>query len=701
MALIAPFNIIPAYSGSAQTFVQYYEAAQEYLAQGQYSSAIVEFRKALRINYLDNSARIGLINSFLSRATYYANQEKNYDKSANDFRSAIFYLKMYPTKDQTVANSSGMIASATENLNQCLKVTGFDRTPSARYKKAEELRAMGNFSAAAYEFMKASENSSLAADANAQIADLMKLLGNEVRSADYYKIAMDLKPDDGLLRMKYARTLDKLGRYDEAVVQYNAALENSNGDMEVLYALERIYLKKLALTPSDAELNANIGAIKQAQGDFEGALSYYAKAEQINPNNVTTRLNVGTLYQQKKDYTRAIKAYDSVLTIYPDNVQANLYKAQALSEMGDKKNSLTYYKKVLTLDPSNPAAKAQIKDVLRDSMTPKEYIAYLKQNSGDRTMRSMLYDYAYKLHKENKTDEAITAYKAVIESDNTNVDAYVNLAICYASLNDYKNAQDILNTAKSKFPNNSQVAKTLKEVQADNLSASLASANKSYENKDYKKALNEYLAINPADENSLIGAAACYQAMNNLDKAIEYYKKAAVVNPKNAEIFYYIGYLYSEQQKWTDSESYLRKSLAINPESEAKGLLNYVLQNISLADLNEGVKLYEKKNFEQALAKFNEVLKRETTNAYAYYYRALIYDEQKNPQAAIKDYMDVLKNSNDYPIVNYMIAVDYDGLEKYKDAYKYYNEFISKYTTEDEYLKYAKSRVEELKPYAN
>ena len=59
-------------------FAQHYDAAQNYLMQNQYSSAIVEFRKALRINYLDNSARIGLINSYLARATYYANQEKNY-----------------------------------------------------------------------------------------------------------------------------------------------------------------------------------------------------------------------------------------------------------------------------------------------------------------------------------------------------------------------------------------------------------------------------------------------------------------------------------------------------------------------------------------------------------------------------------------------------------------------------------------------
>ena len=200
----------PVFSASTGMFAQHYNAGQSYLAQGQYSSSIVEFRKALRINYLDNSARIGLINSYLARATYYANQEKNYNKAANDFRSALFYLRMYPTKDQTVQNSAAMIASANENLNQCLNVMSFDKTASARYKTAEELRAVGNFSAAAYEFSQAAQNEKLAAQANEQIADLMKLLANEPRSADYYKTALDLAPTHGALRMKYARTLDKL-----------------------------------------------------------------------------------------------------------------------------------------------------------------------------------------------------------------------------------------------------------------------------------------------------------------------------------------------------------------------------------------------------------------------------------------------------------------------------------------------------------
>jgi tetratricopeptide (TPR) repeat protein len=243
----------------------------------------------------------------------------------------------------------------------------------------------------------------------------------------------------------------------------------------------------------------------------------------------------------------------------------------------------------------------------------------------------------------------------------------VNLAICYASKNDYKNAQGILNNAKSKFPTNNLVLKTLQDVQKDNVSTILADASKSYENKDYKNAIKQYLAISPATEDSLLGVAACYQSLEDFDNAIVYYKKAMSVAPMNSEIPYYIGYLYSEQEKWIESESFLRKSLALNPEGEAKNLLSYVMQNLTLANYNEAINLYEGNNFEAALTKFNEVLKKEANNAFAYYYRGLIYDEQKKYKLAIEDY----------------------------------NKFLSIYNNDDEYLQYIKARVEELKPYAS
>ena len=154
-------------------------------------------------------------------------------------------------------------------------------------------------------------------------------------------------------------------------------------------------------------------------------------------------------------------------------------------------------------------------------------------------------------------------------------------------------------------------------------------------------------------------------------------------------------------QKWSESSQYLKKSIDMNQNEEAKTLLAYVEQNLSMNELSEGISQYENKDFDKALAKFTNILKMEQNNAYAYYYRALIYDEQKKNQLAINDYLKVLEFSKEIPIANYLLAVDYDSIEKYKEAYKYYNQFISSYTNEDEYLNYAKSRIEELKPYAS
>ena len=92
-------------------------------------------------------------------------------------------------------------------------------------------------------------------------------------------------------------------------------------------------------------------------------------------------------------------------------------------------------------------------------------------------------------------------------------------------------------------------------------------------------------------------------------------------------------------------------------------------------------------------------MKKEPANTYAYYYRGLIYDEQKQTKLAINDYLYIINHSKDFPIANYMAAIDFDSLENYNDAFKYYKKFIEEYTTEDEYLKYAKDRSKELEPF--
>ena len=86
-------------------FKEHFDLGQQYLANYQYSGAVTEFKNALRINYLDNSARIGLINSYLARGAHYANKEKNWEKAAAaKFPSALSSFAFANLEDGLVLN---------------------------------------------------------------------------------------------------------------------------------------------------------------------------------------------------------------------------------------------------------------------------------------------------------------------------------------------------------------------------------------------------------------------------------------------------------------------------------------------------------------------------------------------------------------------------------------------------------------------
>lgn len=686
------------------TFEEHYNLAQQYLSQYQYSSAIGEFKKALRINYLDNSARVGLVNSYLARGTYLANKEKNWEGACNDYRAALFYLKYYPTSNQDVQNSTQAIANAVENLGVCLNAAKFSTAPQNRYKKAIELRADGLFPEAGYEFAQSMADTTLRKDSYEQLADILKVLGNDPKSAEYYQKAVAIDPNDPGLRLKYARVLDRLEKNDIAVEEYNFALTNGGNDPEILFALERIYRQKLAQTPNDAEVIANLGAILQKQGKFDEALQCYNQAGQINPSNVTTRMNVGTLYQQKKNYEAAIAAYDTILVLYPDNVDANYYKAQCLAAMGQNDKAIESFRRVVSLDPTNKDAKNQIFDIMKSTMTPAQMLAYLQKESGTGgNSIDALYDYARDLHKQNKLDDAITYYKEVLKLRSSNPEVYINLSIAYNQKHDTAMAMKTLQDALLAIPNNSQLMESLKTLTSEISTGKIAEALNYYNKQDYQKAIEIYKSINPPTAESMSGIAVCYKALNNDAQALDYYKKSFALNSTDSDIAYYIGVLLSEKEDWAQSKIYLKKAMNLNKNNtKAKDLYQSVVEQSNIKMLDSAIAFYDKKEYVQAQKLLNQILAEDSKNSYAYYYRGLISDDQKKYSIAIIDYKKALQYAAGNPeltIVYYLIALDYDSLMQYQNALINYKKYVTLTKESNEYKIYAQSRVKALKKY--
>lgn len=687
-------SICPCFAG----FKEHFDLGQQYLSNFQYSGAITEFKSALRINYLDNSARLGLINSYLARATYYANTDHDYKKAGDDYRAALFYLTIYPNANQ-VKNSAQTIVLVSSNLNKCLNAIDFDTSAQNRYATAKQLRAEGNFASAGYEFNQALSDENFVKDSLQQTADILKVLGNDPKAVEYYKKAVAVAPNDIPLRLTYAQLLDKLGQEDASVDEYNYILSKTTDNKDVLYTLERIYKRKLEDSPNDGSITANLGAIMQKEGNYDEALRYYSKAEYLDPSNTNTRLNVGTLYQQKGDYKTAITAYDSILILNPNNVQANLYKAQSLASLGDKKGALELYKKVALLDPDNETVQADMISMVKDTMTIPQFIEYAKKNYSNNA-GDILYDYALDLHKKEKLADAICLYNEVIKLDNDNSEAYVNLAIAQGQEKKYVQALATINTAKSKFSDNSQITATELSLKSQYMDEKLEIAGNYYNNKDYQNAINEYLKITPATADTMLGVASAYQNLNNTDKAIEYYKQALNLAPTNSDIAFYIASLYADKEDMENAKTFAQKSLALNKTNkQAQDLLKSISENIEAQNLDKAIALFDREEYDESLALINQILNTNAKNSYALYYRGMIYDEQKKYAQAISDYKKAISVNPDLIIVNYLIGVDYDMLEQYKNAMSYYKAFTATYSEDNDYLKYAKTRIGELAPY--
>lgn len=684
----------PAFPG----FKEHFDLGQQYLANFQYSGAITEFKSALRINYLDNSARLGLLNAYTSRALYYATKENDYKKAADDYRAALFYLQYYPTPNQ-VKNSASTIVQVQSNLNACFNYIKFDTSPSNRFQTAKQLRAEGNFAAAGYEFNQVIADKRLIKDSFEQTGDIMKLLGNDPKAAEFYRKAVAVAPNDVNLRLSYAKILDKLGSEDLAVQEYNQILTKSTDNKDVLYSLERIYKRKLEESPNDAAVTANLGAIMQKQGNYDEALKYYAKAEYLNPSDVNTRINVGTLYQQKGDYKTAITAYDSVLIINPENTLANTYKAQSLAALGDKKGALEIYKKILTKEPDNETAQTEMLAMVKDTMTPQQFVDYIKKNNPTNAA-DVLYNYALDLHKKNNLTDSIVMYNEVIKLTPTNPEVYVNLAIAQGQNKNYDAAIATLNNANAKFPNNSQVTDAIKSINAQSTDEKLTVAANYYNNKDYQNAINEYLKIKPATSDTMLGVASAYQNLGNIDKAIEYYKEALKLAPANSDIAYYIAALYADKEDMANAKDYAQKALAFNKNNkEAKELLNNISSQIDSLNLEKAIALFDEEKYNESLALLNTILSSNSKDSYALYYRGMIYDTQQKYKEALADYKKAITANPDLTIVNYLIGVDYDNLEQYKDALSYYKAFTATYSEDDDFKKYADTRIGELAQY--
>ncbi len=675
-----------------------YVQGNKYLQNSQYTSAINEFKKAIRTNPADKSALIGLSNAYNMRAQYYNNTVKATDNAINDIKSALFYLKyFYSDTNDTSLNQS--IAAMEKNLNILEGVSDKTSSLSAKLSNAKTLRVKGEFAASAYDYFQLANEQAYKLDANTALGDIFTILNRPEKALQFYKTAISAAPDNSDLHLKLARTYEQINDFNSALKEYSSTLDASSEREDILSSLEHIWQKKVDENPKDAENHANLGVVFQKQKRYAEALQEYRKAEALNPSNINTKVNIGTLYQEQNKFDSAISVYDSILTSQPNNVSVLIYKAECLAALRKNEDAVNTYKTALNLDPKNAAVKAKLFELLKNTMPVDELLAYLYKNVQNSPMdANTYYEFAYELHKADKLDDAITYYIETIKLDNSKTDAYINLSQAYRQKKNYAQAYEIIKKAMSIAPQNELVKKQYDIIANEYTANSYNIAAEEFRSGNYNNAIEEYKKVTPPTVDSYMGIAASYQALKNNSEAVNYYKKAMELNPKNSDIPFYIASIYANSNDLTNAKQYVDIALAQNPSNkQAKELNQYIKDKDIEIKLNQAISFYDGKKYNEAIALLNSIISGSNSNATAFYYRALSYDAVNNYQKAIDDYNSAIKYAPEMTIVYYSLGVDYDALQNYKSAKEAYKKYIDKTMEDNDYKQYAISRVEEIK----
>jgi tetratricopeptide (TPR) repeat protein len=356
---------------------------------------------------------------------------------------------------------------------------------------------------------------------------LMDLLGDaytqthELAKAEAaYRKAMELDPSELSHQRGLGQTLLAEEKYSEAL---------------------KVYQKLSDVMPDDSDVYLRIAQIYRELHQLDKAEENLVKARQYAPGSLEVMYNEAMLYQAQGRYDDAIRVLSDAVTgikgqspavpsrrrslailyqqlgqLYRDsqNYQAAIYTFEELGHLGEEEDRRA---RMMIMDTYRAS-----KDLPKALQTGKEALAKYPADPAIRTSHALL------LGENGQTDDAAKMLRAQLHGDTNDREIYLNIAQVYERGRRYKEAEEAARAA-------------------------------------------EVLPGQPR-ENEMVWflLGAIYERQKFFDKAEEQFKKVLAVNPKNAPVLNYYGYMLGDLGiRLDEAEALVQQALREDPYNGA------------------------------------------------------------------------------------------------------------------------------------
>ena len=368
----------------------------------------------------------------------------------------------------------------------------------------------------------------------------------------------------------YQKGLAKLAakKFDDAKVAFQEALRRDPNNKNFKDALATTGQQALAPIVDDA--------VKlQTAGDFAGAIEKYREALKADPNNGGVHTNLASALQQTEDFNGARSEFQTGYNVDKKGQVGNLYFMAVIDEhFGKGQQALNEYSQYVREAGTGGAyyglAQGRIKALMMNVNGTQKIVTQAEANAAQATGQA--YQDAVALQQANKLDEAIPKYQEAIKGNPKEPVFHFGLATAYHAKGDFDNAIKEYEAAIANNPKPDPQWKTyLKQAKQAKAAPMLNEAIQKQTTKDaagnYDNAgaivsYEQALRIDD-DAGTRANLGTAYQAMNNLPKALENYKKALQMDPNQFDAYYYLGTLYEQMNQpklaIPEYQTYLRK----------------------------------------------------------------------------------------------------------------------------------------------
>lgn len=429
--------------------------------------------------------------------------------------------------------------------------------------------------------------------------------------------------------------LDTQEKYDEAVLEFNKALElDKSGGIYYAVALDYFKLNRLAWAKQAAEKAIEsdktnkeyiylMASIYETARTTDSAAVCYEKILKLDSLDVRANYGLAEIYKVNKP-SESLEIYNRLLRALGPTPEVLFEIASINERLGNSKQTIKTIEDLLKFNPSD----SNLKKILIESyMKEKDYEKALKLINDELVAYpNDLNLLGYKggiLAEQGKWDDAKDAYLRIVTNPDVNYGAKIKIGVSL-----------------------------LAQSKTDSLAA------------DAAKYVFEAVDKDTADWQVKFYLAEINLTQKNDSLAIQYYKESSQVADWNVEVWTRYGGLLFDKGKFDDLKSEMAKAIKIFPDNYAINLL----YGLSFAQTNDhkGAKIYLKKAVDINPA---DVM---ALSAYGYSLNQL-----KEEDEALKYFNIVLSiNPNDTQVLG-MAGLIYETRKEYEQSDKLYNQALA------------------------